>query len=94
MISYFLEKYPDHNNGIKTVDNEIIEIFMKYDWPGNVRELENTIKKLTTLSKISKQISTSLDKKNTSIIDDIPELGIFKGEKNLQSVIYEILFPF
>ena len=36
-----------------------------HQWSVNSK---NTIKKLTTLSKISKQISTSLDKKNTLII--------------------------
>ena len=61
MISYFLEKYPDHNNGVKTVDNEIIEIFMKYDWPGNVRELENTIKKLTIMSNNSHLTSDDIE---------------------------------
>ena len=61
MISYFLEKYPDHNNGIKTVDNEIIEIFMKYDWPGNVRELENTIKKLIIMSNNSHLTSDDIE---------------------------------
>ena len=49
-----------------------------HQWSVNSK---NTIKKLTTLSKISKQISTSLDKKNTSIIDDIPELGILKERR-------------
>ena len=61
LISYFLEKYPDHNSGIKTVDNEIIEIFMKYDWPGNVRELENTIKKLTIMSNNSHLTSDDIE---------------------------------
>mgnify|MGYP000011446986 FL=1 len=61
LITYFLEKYPDHNSGIKTVDNEIIEIFMKYDWPGNVRELENTIKKLTIMSNNSHLTSDDIE---------------------------------
>ena len=61
LISYFLEKYPDHNNGIKTVDNEIIEIFMKYEWPGNVRELENTIKKLIIMSNNSHLTADDID---------------------------------
>ena len=61
LISYFLEKNPDHNNGIKTFDNEIIEIFMKYDWPGNIRELENAIKKLIIMSNNSHLTADDID---------------------------------
>jgi two-component system response regulator AtoC len=33
-----------------TLDNEVKDVFLKYDWPGNVRELRNLIERLVILS--------------------------------------------
>jgi len=40
----FMEKY-NHLFGmnVKSIDDEVLTMFMQYDWPGNVRELEHII---------------------------------------------------
>jgi len=36
---------------IKTVSEEVLQIFTQYEWPGNLRELKNVIKRSVLLSK-------------------------------------------
>ena len=44
LIEYFVNKYSKkYNKNIDHVDDETMQIIIKYDWPGNVRELENCI---------------------------------------------------
>lgn len=33
----------------KTIDNEVLRLFLKYDWPGNVRELINVMERMYVL---------------------------------------------
>ena len=50
LLNFFNEKYVSLNGQIKSFDEDVLNIFAKYDWPGNVREFENTIKKLSIMS--------------------------------------------
>lgn len=41
----------DFDKKVDALDDEVIEIFMKYPWPGNIRELENVVKRCVLLAK-------------------------------------------
>ncbi|MCW3082521.1 sigma-54 dependent transcriptional regulator [Segetibacter sp.] len=38
---------------VKSVTDEVMDIFKNYDWPGNLRELKNVIKRMVLLSKMT-----------------------------------------
>ncbi len=43
---YYLEKIKiETGNHIEGFDEDVIELFQKYEWPGNLRELRNTIRR-------------------------------------------------
>ncbi|MEI7542787.1 MAG: sigma-54 dependent transcriptional regulator [bacterium] len=45
LSNYFLLNYNiKFNKNVKTIDDEVVDVFYSYSWPGNVRELQNTIK--------------------------------------------------
>lgn len=51
LTSHFIEKYNEENNKeVKSVDDAVFRLFMKYHWPGNVRELENYIERAVVTS--------------------------------------------
>jgi len=51
LTNHFIEKYNKENNkDIKSVDDSVFRLFMKYHWPGNVRELENYIERAVVTS--------------------------------------------
>ena len=44
LILHFISKLsPKYGKMITEIDDEALDILMKYNWPGNIRELENTI---------------------------------------------------
>ena len=50
LTAHFLDKFNQKNNkSVRSIDNEVISIFMDYNWPGNVRELENVIERAVVL---------------------------------------------
>ena len=58
------------------------------------KDEKNAQKKLLTLSFISKELARLAKNSKIVVKDQISELGIFKGESNIQSIIYESIFPF
>lgn len=51
LVEYFLEKIAkETRRSRKVIDDEAMELLVRYDWPGNVRELENELKKLVVFS--------------------------------------------
>jgi two-component system response regulator HydG len=36
---------------VKSLSNEVMDIFRKYDWPGNLRELRNVVRRMVLLSQ-------------------------------------------
>lgn len=51
LTNHFVEKYNEENNkNVKSVDESVFRLFMKYHWPGNVRELENYIERAVVTS--------------------------------------------
>ena len=47
----FLEFFSVREDRLFTFDDEVMEIFMKYQWPGNVRQLRNVIERAVVLAK-------------------------------------------
>jgi DNA-binding NtrC family response regulator len=51
LVNHFIDKYNRENGkNIKSVDESVLRLFMKYHWPGNVRELENYIERAVVTS--------------------------------------------
>lgn len=49
---YFMDRFSlELNKKIEKIDDEVLNIFRKYNWPGNVRELENIIKRAMILAE-------------------------------------------
>ncbi|HWR42704.1 sigma-54 interaction domain-containing protein [Sporomusa sp.] len=77
LAKHFITKYnSEYNLHIKTVDNDVLNVFYQYSWPGNVRELEHTIaymmnfadpqnEKLST-NELPSYLKEIFDQKNSS----------------------------
>jgi transcriptional regulator with PAS, ATPase and Fis domain len=51
LLDGFLQKYSlEMGKDVQEVDDEVMDIFLKYAWPGNVRELENVIERAVVLA--------------------------------------------
>ena len=51
-VEHFLRKYSRKLNcPVKTVSDEVMQLFQKHDYPGNIRELENLIERVIILSE-------------------------------------------
>ncbi len=52
LAEHFLTKYSIENKkDIKLIDEDALDLLMKYNWPGNVRELENAIERAIVIAK-------------------------------------------
>jgi DNA-binding NtrC family response regulator len=59
LIEHFIAKYNDRNGrSIKYVDQETMQLLMKYGWPGNIRELENVIERGVVLADADAELIT------------------------------------
>jgi transcriptional regulator with PAS, ATPase and Fis domain len=50
LVDFFLAKYAHIKKSKVGIDQNVIQIFLKYLWPGNIRELENIIERLMIIS--------------------------------------------
>ena len=51
LAQYFLQEFSrDYGQKPKTIENDALALFVRYDWPGNVRELRNIIERLIIMS--------------------------------------------
>ena len=52
LLKCFLERYNEDNaKEIEGVNEEALELLIRYDWPGNVRELENYVERAVVVSR-------------------------------------------
>ena len=51
-VDLFVRNFAEHNAKlVHGVDEEVVEIMLKYTWPGNVRELENALEHAVVVAK-------------------------------------------
>ncbi|HLL48696.1 MAG TPA: sigma 54-interacting transcriptional regulator, partial [Longimicrobiaceae bacterium] len=51
LSEFFLKKHAGPNaSRLRTISDDVLEIFHAYGWPGNVRELENVVARATVLA--------------------------------------------
>lgn len=51
LVDHFLRKFSiELGKEVYEIDDEVMNIFLKYPWPGNVRELENVIERAVVLA--------------------------------------------
>jgi two-component system nitrogen regulation response regulator NtrX len=47
LVSHFLQEFSaEYGQKTKTIDDDALDLFVRYQWPGNVRELRNIIERL------------------------------------------------
>ena len=88
LIDYFFKKYSAKlNTPLKSVSDEMMQVFQKYDYPGNIRELENLVERVIILSGDEEVGITDLppffemnhlksQKREESINISLPEEGV------------------
>ncbi|MCX8063732.1 MAG: sigma-54 dependent transcriptional regulator [Candidatus Hydrogenedentes bacterium] len=83
LVDHFLHKFSiELGKEVYEIDDEVMNIFMKYPWPGNVRELENIIERAVVLA-LGPQITTrELPYELISYVEECKEKEIkkFKGK--------------
>jgi formate hydrogenlyase transcriptional activator len=50
LLEYFIHRFALRvGKKIRSIPNETIDLFRKYDWPGNIRELQNVVERAVLL---------------------------------------------
>lgn len=61
IIQNLISKYCKlFNKKIDSVDEETIDLLIRYPWPGNVRELENTVEFMINMSDVMGKLTTAM----------------------------------
>ena len=75
LIDFFLIKYANQDESSKSINDDFLNVFLKYDWPGNIRELRNLIERIAILTpgsnneKILNVIKESIKQRENDIFD-------------------------
>lgn len=95
LVEYFLNRFA-HQKRLesKGIDQEALDILMRYDWPGNVRELENVIERMIILSTGEKLTAADVPeyirgRLDTARLDDIYNIEIPDEGINLPALVSE-----
>ncbi len=88
LANHFLEKLNEiEGKLIQGFDDDVMDVFMKYDWPGNVRELENVVERAYVLCPNVTINSKYLHQKFLELlqnkIEDFNEMNLLETEKKL-----------
>ena len=60
LIPHFITKFSMvYNKEVKGVDDEALDVLMRYNWPGNVRELENSLEYAFARTKAGEMLIAS-----------------------------------
>ena len=71
LIDHFLRQHSQETGkDVTEIDDDVMEVFMRYPWPGNVRELENVLERAVVLAE-----------GNTITPDEIPQELFFAQEQ-------------
>ncbi len=88
LAQHFLEKM-NHVEGkmIKGFEENVMDVFLRYDWPGNVRELENVIERAyilcPTISIALKNLPAKLSRVAEEQREPFDEMSLVETEKKL-----------
>ncbi len=81
LIEKFLRKLNRvYDCDIKGVDNEVMDLLMKYDWPGNVRQLQNMLENIVILMEG--------DLITTQSLAEVGVLDLLTAHKEISSQAY------
>ncbi len=89
LVNHFLTQIARETKASKkSLDKEVLKVFMGHDWPGNVRELENEIKRMVVLGAEQltiKDISPEIAKPADVLTSGISESRLLKdGKKEME----------
>jgi len=93
-IVYLLDHFIKQFSGGKEIeiDDDVLQIFKKYNWPGNVRELKNLVERLVLLAQ-DKKITASLIPMDIKY-EDKAILKTQPGDKPLDEYLADIEYYF
>jgi DNA-binding NtrC family response regulator len=61
LVNHFLNRImKEKEDKAKSISSDALDLLIEYSWPGNIRELENTIERITLLSKNSRVLPEDL----------------------------------
>ena len=77
LISHFINKYNlVLSKHVKSVNNDVLSLFLSHDWPGNVRELEHIIESAINVATDEviheENLPIYLNEPKTSVLTNIP----------------------
>ena len=77
LISHFINKYNlVLGKHVKSVNNDVLSLFLSHDWPGNVRELEHLIESAINIATDevihAENLPIYLSEAKTSVLNNIP----------------------
>lgn len=81
LVQHFLSQGQGFMARVKSIDEEALQIMMKYDWPGNIRELQNACERLQVLSE-----------GHTIMVNDLPE-SIRNPENKDETLAFDPSIP-
>ena len=100
LTRFFIEKYKENfDASIIDLDDDLMELLMKYNWPGNVRELEHVIEsamnlvdsdeRILRITHLSTYLQQKLSLSNTSDIKEEP-LEKYSSDEPLHEILAEV----
>ena len=61
LVNHFFNRIMKEKDAkAKSISSDALDLLIEYNWPGNIRELENTIERITLLSRTSKVLPEDL----------------------------------
>ncbi|MCF7792433.1 MAG: sigma-54 dependent transcriptional regulator [Candidatus Cloacimonetes bacterium] len=87
LANHFANKYAEEfNKKVPVFNDEVLEIFGRYNWPGNVRELENLVHRLVIMNEDGKISKADLPDFMKSRIDSCSEVKRSLQEVEIQHI--------
>lgn len=76
LTDYFIKKYNERfSKNISGIEDEVMDLFMKYPWPGNIRQLKSCIESAMNFC----------DKEGTLSVREMPQYLLTYESKNLET---------
>ncbi len=85
LVNFFLERSMKNHKKIVKINDDAMDILMRYPWPGNVRELENTIERIVLMGSEEGIDATDMQlllpalKQQSPVQTAAPAAGVYEG---------------